>query len=346
MSLTLTHIAPFSSKGALNAVNQRSEARLHRQCGPQTAAERGIAALELRWDAVTLFRYIYEPDMPQSESPKPYFHPIRTLAGDLITNYRPHDHLWHKGIQMTIAHLDDQNFWGGGSYRHGQGYVQLSNNGSQRHDSWESIEVDDNSFSARQKLSWITQAGEHWIDETRCIAVDALDPDAGYWALDFSTALRNVKDVAPRLSRAEAHSTLHIGSPTTEGRPLAGYGGLFWRGPRSFDQGKVITAAGHEGPAAMGQPAAWLAYTGHHDGSGNTSTLAFLDHPSNLRYPNKWFVRQTPYACASFAFMFDEVYALQAGDTLTLRYRIVIASGGWNAERIEPLAAAWQASGG
>ena len=195
----------------------------------------GFASLELKWEAVTLFRYIYDPDMPQSESPKPFFHPVNTLAGDLITNYRPHDHVWHKGIQMTIAHLDGQNFWGGGSYRHGEGYVDLPNNGSQRHDGWDSIEVADNRFAATEKLSWITQAGERWIDETRGIAVETVDPAAGYWALDFTTSLRNVRG-----------ATLHIGSPTTAGRPLAGYGGLFWRGPRSFDNGAVITAAGHE----------------------------------------------------------------------------------------------------
>ena len=201
----------------------------------------GFASLELKWDAVTLFRYIYEPDMPQAESPKPFFHPVNTLAGDLVTNYRPHDHVWHKGIQMTIAHLDSQNFWGGASYRRGRGYVQLPNNGSQRHDGWDSIEVADERFAAREKLSWITQAGEHWLDETREIAVNELDADAGYWALDFTTSLRNVKG-----------ETLHIGSPTTEGRPLAGYGGLFWRGPRSFDNGEVVTAAGHEGAGGDG----------------------------------------------------------------------------------------------
>ncbi len=31
-----------------------------------------------------------------------------------------------------------------------------------------------------------------------------------------------------------------IGSPTTRGRENAGYGGLFWRGPRSFTGGSVL----------------------------------------------------------------------------------------------------------
>ena len=62
-----------------------------------------------------------------------------------------------------------------------------------------------------------TQAGEHWLDETREISVNELDADAGHWALDFTTSLRNVRG-----------ETLHIGSPTTEGRPLqatAGFSG-------------------------------------------------------------------------------------------------------------------------
>ena len=28
---------------------------------------------------MTLFRYLYDPDMPQSESPKPLFRPVNTL---------------------------------------------------------------------------------------------------------------------------------------------------------------------------------------------------------------------------------------------------------------------------
>ena len=31
-----------------------------------------------------------------------------------------------------------------------------------------------------------------------------------------------------------------LGSPTTRGRENAGYGGLFWRGPRSFTGGSIL----------------------------------------------------------------------------------------------------------
>ncbi len=292
-------------------------------------------ALALAYDGQLLFRYIYRPDTPQRESPRPYFHPVHSLAGNLVTIFRPHDHIWHKGISLTIAHLNDQNFWGGNSYRHGQGYIQLPNNGSQRHETWDTIACDGQAFTATERLSWITQAGEHWIDEVRTIALGDLDPAQRYWALDFHTQLTNVWS-----------ADLRIGSPTTHGRPMAGYGGLFWRGPRSFLHGDVLAGDDLSGPEVMGQRAPWLAFTGLHDSSAEPSTLLFLDHPANLRYPTQWFVRTEPYACVSFAFMFDEEYVLPPGDMLDLRYRIVIAHGRWDRPQIEPLAQAWQGAGG
>ena len=64
----------------------------------------------------------------------------------------------------------------------------------------------------------ITQAGEEWIAEERTISVFDVDVTAGSWALEYGMALTNISGEA-----------LHIGSPTTAGRPNAGYGGLFWR---------------------------------------------------------------------------------------------------------------------
>jgi len=51
------------------------------------------------------FSYNYAPTYCPFEARKPYMHPIHTLAGNPITCYRPHDHVWHKGIQMTMAVL-------------------------------------------------------------------------------------------------------------------------------------------------------------------------------------------------------------------------------------------------
>jgi hypothetical protein len=281
-------------------------------------------SIDLQYADVHLLRYVYAPQMDPAESPKPYFHPLRTLAGNEVTIYRPYDHVWHKGLAMTQAVLSGQNFWGGPSDVRGRGYVQLPNNGSMRHRAWEDVRAAGETATLVERLDWVSYEGQRWIDETRRIEVGGIDDAARSWTLTCRFTLRNVRS-AP----------LVFGSPTTEGRPLAGYGGLFWRGPRSFLKGKVQAARDLEGPDVMGKAAPWLAYTGRHDGNAATSTLVFLDHPTNPRYPTTWFIRNDPYAAVSFAFAFDEELVLPPGDILSLAYRIVLADGALDRAQIE-----------
>jgi Methane oxygenase PmoA len=280
-------------------------------------------SLELHYQGQTLFRYVYEPNDAPMESPRPYFHPLRTLKGNEVTVLRPYDHLWHKGLSMTASNLSGQNFWGGPTYVRDTGYVQLDNNGRIQHREWQELSCD-TMMHGGERLEWITSDGTRWLDEERQITVSEIDPAGMSWSLDLVFRLIN-----------SAGHPLVFGSPTTEGRPTAGYGGLFWRGPRSFLHGKILAAEEMEGPEIMGKASPWLAFTGWHDGSGEQSTLLFIDQPSNPRFPTKWFVRNDPYACVSCSFMFDEAYTLQPNERVVLAYRIVLGSGEWPRTKLE-----------
>ncbi|WP_307855847.1 PmoA family protein [Kibdelosporangium banguiense] len=269
---------------------------------------------------VEIFHYVYRPSMPPFEGPKPYLHPVRTLAGDVVTVYRPHDHRWHKGIQMTASEVSGQNFWGGVTYVRDEGYVVLPNVGTMRHESFTFTDQGPEQIRFEERLSWHTQAEEHRADETREFTVRDADDEA--WTLEFATELTNV--------HAEP---LVLGSPTTQGREMAGYTGLFWRGPRSFTDGEILAADGLSGPEVMGRPARWLAYVGQHDEVDRSSTLLFLDHPDNKT--THWFVRNTPFAAVNPSFAFFDTVELAPGDALRLRYRVVIADGAWDRERLE-----------
>ncbi|MEQ0558210.1 PmoA family protein [Amycolatopsis sp. NEAU-NG30] len=271
--------------------------------------------LTVRAGETELFRYVCRPDASPFEGPKPYLHPVRTLAGDVVTAYRPNDHRWHKGLQMTATDVSGQNFWGGVTYVRDRGYVELPNVGTMRHE-----DLVPHCAGFAERLTWHTQAGEHWVDEIRELAVQ--DVEDGSWALRFGTELTNVRG-AP----------LVFGSPTTSGRDLAGYTGLFWRGPRAFTGGEVIAADGQGGPEMMGREASWLAYIGQHDEVDRASTLLFLDHPGNER--TRWFVRTTPFPAVNPSFAFFDKLVLEPGETLRLHYRVVVANGAWDRARIE-----------
>jgi hypothetical protein len=273
-----------------------------------------------------LFRYVFRPDDPQLESPRPFFHPVRTLGGDLVTVYRPHDHVWHKGIALSLPNVGEENFWGGPTFRGGQ-YVQAHNDGAMRHDAFDVAIVKDGVARLDERLSWVTESGQTTVTERRRIAAAVLPDAPATWLLAFETTMTNVSG-----------ADIVIGSPTTEGRPNAGYGGLFWRGPRSFTGGTVVTPDGTGGDELMGTGGPWLAFTGRHDGHGRTSTLVFRDSPANFSYPSQWFVRSTPFAAVCPAPFFDTEHTFPAGAPLTLRYDIAVADGSLDAAACARLA--------
>jgi len=278
------------------------------------------AALAVTHEDVELFRYVYRPPEPRVESPRPYLHPVRTLAGDVVSIYRPHDHVWHKGIAWSLPNVGPENFWGGPTFVRDEGYQPLPNNGAMRHRFFVEQVSEGTCSRFTHTLDWVTESGETWFDETRTLRVSLVD---GGWLLDFATALRNVRGSAVR-----------IGSPTTEGRPDAGYGGLMWRGPRSFTGGRVVLPTRSGGDELMGERAPWLAFHGRHDDHGRESTLVFVDAPTNRGHPTKWFVRSAPFACVCPAPFFAEEVPVAPEETLSLRYGVVIADGARNPETL------------
>ena len=299
-----------------------------------------------------LAEYVHRPGDPRLESPRPYLSPIRTLSGEVVSLYRPHDHVWHKGIAWSLPVVGDENFWGGPTFVRGEGYVQLTNNGTQRHREFADAPATpdaptDGPARVVETLDWLTEPGEILFDERRTLAAAILDADAtdspgtprspgtpgtpasGAWLLAFETRMRNVTERA-----------IPIGSPTTRGRENAGYGGLFWRGPRSFTGGDVLAPGVAGGDELRGTRAPWMGFSGRHDGSGGASTVVMIDDPANVQHPPQWFARRDEFACLCPAPFFSEEHIVEPGETLVLRYGVVVADGASDPERAARLAAA------
>ena len=134
--------------------------------------------------------------------------------------------------------------------------------------------------------------------------------------LVFETAMTNVSG-----------DTVQIGSPTTAGRPNAGYGGLFWRGPRSFTNGTILAPQGKGGDELRGQRAPWTGFTGKHDNTNTASTQIVADATDNVRHPPEWFVRSEDFAAVCPAPFFAEELPFTAGETLRLKYAVLVADG-------------------
>lgn len=96
--------------------------------------------------------------------------------------------------------------------------------------------------------------------------------------------------------------------------------------------GKIVNSDGLTNAAAWGKPAAWVDYHGPVD--GEVSGIAILNHPSSFRFPTHWHVRTyglfaaNPFGLKDFtAGKSQGEYTLPAGETLHLRYRVLLHSG-------------------
>src|ERR1017187_8056510 len=99
------------------------------------AADDDAGTVRVIWEDTDteLLRYVYAPGEEQVESPRPFFHPVRTLRGELASLYRPHDHVRHKGISWSLPDGGLGNFWGRPLCQLGRGLGVMPNKGRGRH---------------------------------------------------------------------------------------------------------------------------------------------------------------------------------------------------------------------
>jgi hypothetical protein len=202
-----------------------------------------------------------------------------------------------------------------------------------RHDGFPKFTVENDRLAFTEALTWVENGGAEWARETRGITVHSVDEEAGAWALDWSIELTNVRD-----------TPLAFGSPTTHGRDMAGYTGLQWRGARDFTGGTVFGpdadgGAGADAGKLMGTQGPWLAFTTEHDDVDAHSTLVFAHAPENLDaaaaiHESHWFVRSEPIPTVAFSWAFFEEFELPPGASFHYRYRVVVADGAWDRDRV------------
>ncbi|MFF8675025.1 PmoA family protein [Streptomyces sp. NPDC015242] len=247
-------------------------------------------------------RYVTRPELPARLSPRPYLHPVTTLAGTAVTELGPADHPHHLGVGVAVPDVEGFNFWGGRTYVRDQGPTELDNHGSQRHVAFQLRDPD----GFVEELRWVAAGGE-LLRERRTVAATELTSKA--WALDLTFSLTNVTG-AP----------LSIGSPATNGRPGAAYGGFFWRARKEAAAPEVFTA-GAEGEAAVhGSHAGWLALAG----SGWTLVFAGVTEATRR---DPWFVRTGEYPGVGSSLAHDERLPVAPGETVVRRIVTVVADG-------------------
>src|SRR5438445_13757671 len=106
--------------------------------------------------------------------------------------------------------------------------------------------------------------------------------------------------------------------------------------------GYIVSSEGLENEAAWGMPARWVDYTGPVD--GQTVGITVMSHPTSFRPVPRWHVRTyglfaaNPFGEKDFP-KSDKTkqgaYTIKKGDSLTLRYLVLLHRGKTNGAELE-----------
>jgi hypothetical protein len=262
------------------------------------------AAAELSCAGQVVARYVWDPQLPATVSPRPYLHPVTTLAGTTVTGFMPDDHHHHLGASIAIPVLNRANFWGGRTYVPGRGSMHLDNHGRQRHSRW----LHRSSDRLVHELCWYGRDDEPLARERRSFTVRPVAENS--WLLRVGFTLSS-----------NTATPLTIDSPGARGRAGAGYGGFFWRAPAGLAQ---VRAFGRErGAEVHGSRQPWVVLTGSRPGAA-AWTLVFL---TGAGVSDPWFVRAEDYAGVCSAVAWDRPLVVAAEGVLCRRLCVLVADG-------------------
>ncbi|RAK36559.1 methane monooxygenase PmoA-like [Actinoplanes lutulentus] len=249
-------------------------------------------------------RYVWDPHLPPTVSPRPYLHPVTTLGGTTVTGFMPDDHVHHLGASIAVPALNDANFWGGRTYVTGHGSLALDNHGRQRHAGWLHRSAD----RLVQELEWLDRDGQPVALERRSLAVRPIDGTAWLLRVEFSL-------------RSATGGSLTIDSPAARGRTGAGYGGFFWRAPAGLTRVRAYGEGSHGDVHGSRDP--WVVLSGSQPGAADW-TLVFLTDAISA---DPWFVRFDDYAGVCSALAWDQQRVVPADGVLTRQLSVLVADG-------------------
>jgi len=304
------------------------------------AAEKDAAAVTLKTpDGKVICRYVYgklPADEPQTAVPVVgYLHPVRTPAGQVLTESKGGDHAWLRGVFVAwpqVSGRKDGGFWTCGKAVWKEP-GQITNTELK-------VEADDRSARIAAVNAWSAGTVEVIAEKAR-IAASARD---GVHVIDWTVTMCFPDPVS---GHADPDAVLLKPWPfsglTFHGRRVGG------ESVAMYDPNGAVKRGGSpwNNPKGNWPDAAWydLTLTGR---DGKACGLAIITHPLNGKAPAAGGTpsgdgRQSWNMNPSLRFIAPSVtaakpFAVRAGRPLVLRYRIVAHDGPAPAELLNRLA--------
>ncbi len=266
--------------------------------------------------------------------PRPFLYPILWPDGTALTRHHPMnqtakdedtDHVHHRSVWFGHRHVKggkdggNHDFWG-----------ESAMSGRMVHEKFIEVASGDDAGVIRARNLWTSKAGEVICSDERTVRVHRaptgrmLDYEITIHASHGPIVLQDDKDAGMAIRVAESMRTA----------PNKFY--------KDKPPGHMLNSEGVKDEPCWGKRAKWIDYYG--PVGGRTFGVAILDHPQNPKHPTWWHARTyglcsaNPFARAQFEKLADKHagdIALDAGKSITFRYRFIWHDGAAQPEKIE-----------
>ncbi|HMH21135.1 MAG TPA: PmoA family protein [Puia sp.] len=270
---------------------------------------------------------------------KPILYPVFAPDGQLVSRGfpfqprpgEPVDHPHHQGIWFTYENVNGLDFWNNSfaipaDKKHSYGWIRTDGS---------SIKVSDGKNGTLQYgADWTDQQKNVLLRETTIFIFTATAQER---IIDRSTTLTAAQDVSlpdakDGLLGMRVTKELQIPS-SAPGQFIDSKGNItkVAAGNDPVINGTYLTSTGKQGDSAWATRGNWCLLYGK---KGNdTLSIAIIDHPSNPGYPTYWHARgyglfaANPLGQKIFSQGKETLaFSLKKGQSVTFRYRIVIAA--------------------
>ena len=271
------------------------------------------------------FSTIYPPkDIDTNYKRSGFIHPLYAPHGQVLTNIQPKDHYHHYGIWNPWTHTffegDTVDFW---NIKGHQGTVRFAKFTSQKSDS---------------KYAEYTALHEHVVfkkDGSEKVALNEWQTVRVHYP--GKKIDQYIVDITSKMSCASQSPLLIVAYR---------YGGLGWRATEYWDKNnsEMLTSEGKTRDNTDNTKAKWIIVYGSLPGN-DEGGIIMLSHPSNFNHPEPlriWDKKANGGrgdVFANFAPTKDKDWLLEPGKTYTLKYRLVVFNGKFDASNAE---SAWQ----
>ena len=271
------------------------------------------------------FKTVYPPKgIDSSYKRSGFIHPLYTPHGQILTRIQPPDHYHHYGIWNPWTHTffegDTIDFW---NIRGHRGTVRFAKFTSQ---------------TSNQKYAEYTALHEHVVfkkDGSEKVALNEWQTVRVYNPEKDGDSY--VVDITSKMECASASPLLIVAYR---------YAGLGWRATEYWDKdnSEMMTSEGKTRDNTDNTKGRWIVVYGSLPGN-DEGGIVMLSHPSNYNHPEPlriWDKKANGGrgdVFANFAPTKDKDWLLEPGRTYTLKYRLVVFNGKFDAEKAEK---AWQ----